>query len=333
MTKSINQEKCLVSIILPVQGTAAELDGTIEHVLAQSQTRWTMWLVESSDVRGAAARWVGRDERIRVVSHGGTGRGAALLAGLAQCRSPYTLFLDTEHRWAPNFLALTTGFLAANPLMDMVCTDVRTEDNGLSTAPNREDRAEHRRSIYREKAPLRTVLEPDGRLITAADVAGLLWHGGELASHLRRGEYTRMAVTLMTTEAAQSLAPALVRGGAALDYRLQARLAQACSANLLGCSGAVRVPVAVSRAAALRHEVDALAVFDGVFGRQHETDAELDALRCERLARIRHLSGEHDSGKGPLGRLWAGLNALCSVQRPLPARPHLIDTVTGQLVR
>lgn len=320
MLMSMNQKECLVSIILPVQGTAAELDGTIESVLAQSQARWTMWLVESSDVRGEAARWVGRDERIRVVSHDGTGRGASLMAGLAKCRSPYTVFLDTEHRWAPNFLALTTGFLVANPLTDMVCMEPSLRVGSVPAVPH-------------DRASLRAVLDLDGGLITAADVAGFEWRGGEWAEYLRWGEYTRMAVTLMTTDAAHALAPALAQEGAALDYRLQASLAQAFQVNLLGRHGAVRKPAMVSQAAALRHEVDALAVFDAVFGRRYEVEAELDTLRRERLARIRHLSGERDSGRGPLSRLRDWVAMLRSELVPAPTPRHLMDTVTGQLAR
>lgn len=103
--------------------------------------------------------------------------------------------------------------------------------------------------------------------------------------------------------------------------------------NLLGRAGAVRPPVAMSPAAALRYEIDALAVFDKVFGRQYEVDAELDRLRCERLARIRRLSGERDSGRGPLSRLRDWVTMLRSVHVSAPKPRCRIDTVTGQLAR
>lgn len=293
MLMTTKEKECLVSIILPVQGTASELDGTISSVLVQSERQWTLWLVESPDTLGQASRWLGRDERIRVISHDRAGRAAALSAGLAHCRSAYTVFLDTEHRWVPNFLALTTGFLAANPLMDVVCMEI--------SGPTGTPRVEYRKSIYREKAPLRGVLDPD--------IAGFDWYQGELADHLRWGEYTRMAVTLMTSTAVEALVPALARERAALDYGLQARLAQAFAVNLLALPGALQGQVPTSREMTLRQETDALAVFDEVFGRQHEVDAELDALRRARLARISGLNRQPNSERGLLNRLIGWVNA------------------------
>jgi hypothetical protein len=166
--------------------------------------------------------------------------------------------------------------------MHVVCM-ATSADSGTARA----DHGECREPIYREKAPLREVLDVDGLLICQADVAGFSWLRGELAEHLRWGEFTRMAVTLMTADVVEALLPALEQGGSALEYRLQAGLARAYAVNLL----------------ALLREIDALAAFDEMFGRRHERDAEIDALRIERLARIRRMVGSWRVGRGMLARL------------------------------
>lgn len=250
-----------VAILLPVQGTDEALDRTVASVLAQTERRWTLWLIESEDARGRAARWLGTDPRVRRLPHAGGGRAAALGAALARCPGDYLVFLDAEHSWEPGFLALTTAFLRANPLEDLVCMEAVTPSGRPAVV---------RRAIFRERGAL----------------DGAVWYRGELAQHLRWGEYSRMAVTLMTSDAALRLAPALGRESAALEYRLQARLARTSAVNLLALRGAVQQPVAWSAAQELQQERAALEVFDEIHGPQREVDPEVARLRRERLARL-----------------------------------------------
>lgn len=266
-----------VAILLPVQGTDEALDRTVASVLAQTERRWTLWLIESEDARGRAARWLGTDLRVRRLPHAGGGRAAALGAALARCPGDYLVFLDAEHSWEPGFLALTTAFLRANPLEDLVCMEAVTPSGRPAVV---------RRAIFRERGALCAALDlpagttPDGAL------DGAVWYRGELAQHLRWGEYSRMAVTLMTSDAALRLAPALGRESAALEYRLQARLARTSAVNLLALRGAVQQPVAWSAAQELQQERAALEVFDEIHGPQREVDPEVARLRRERLARL-----------------------------------------------
>lgn len=227
-TRMADESEFQVAILLPVQGTDEALDRTVASVLAQTERRWTLWLIESEDARGRAARWLGTDPRVRRLPHAGGGRAAALGAALARCPGDYLVFLDAEHSWEPGFLALTTAFLRANPLEDLVCMEAVTPSGRPAVV---------RRAIFRERGALCAALDlpagttPDGAL------DGAVWYRGELAQHLRWGEYSRMAVTLMTSDAALRLAPALGRESAALEYRLQARLARTSAVNLLALRG------------------------------------------------------------------------------------------------
>ena len=263
----------LVSIVLPAQGSEAALDRCVRGVLAQSESRWTLLLVATAATRGWAEAWAQQDGRIHVHGVEGPGRAAALRVGLAMCRGAFTVFLDAEHVWRSDFLSLTTAFLGSNTLEDMVCMEVRTLE-GRSVPPVRPD-------LYREKGRLAEVL--DG---CAADWPDALWRKGELARHLRWGEYTRLAVTLLRTDYAELLLPALCEESGALDYRLQARVAAKCAVNMIGCAGAVYVPAARTAEQLRQREIDALAVFDEIHHRQWETDRELARLRRERIARI-----------------------------------------------
>lgn len=267
-----------VAILLPVQGTDEALDRTVAGVLAQTETRWTLWLIAPEDGPGRAARWLGDDPRIRCLPHAGSGRAAALGLALARCAGDYTVFLDAAHVWEPGFLALTTAFLQSNPLEDLVCMDAVT--------PTGQPAGAMRRSAFRERGALCTALDQSAGGWPAHVAEGAVWYRGELARHLRWGEYTRMAVTLMTSAAALRLAPALGRESTALDYRLQARLARTCAVNLLALPGAVRWPTVWSAAQELQQERDALEVFDEIHGSQWEVDPEVARLRLERLARI-----------------------------------------------
>lgn len=267
------EKEILVSIVLPAQGSEAALDRCVRGVLAQSETRWQLLLVPSATTRAWADAWARQDARIQVLGAEVSGRAAALRAGLAVCRGSFTVFLDAEYVWTPHFLALTSAFLACHPLEDMVCMDAHAAA-GRPVVPLRP-------GLYREHGRLSAMLTAD--VVVPPDV---VWRQGELARHLRWGEYTRLAVMLLRTDHAELLLPALFEESLALDYRLQARVAAKCAVNLIVCAGAVHQPGPVSAEQQRQREIDALAVFDEIHHRQWETDRELARLRRERIDRI-----------------------------------------------
>ena len=300
------EKEILVSIVLPAQGSEAALDRCVRGVLAQSEARWQLLLVASTATLAWADAWARQDARIQVLRVEVSGRAAALRAGLAMCRGSFTVFLDAEHVWANHFLALTTAFLDSHRLEDMVCMEAHTAE-GRSVVPTRPE-------LYREQGRLATVLSGD-----VVVPANAVWRQGELARHLRWGEYTRLAVTLLRTDCAELLLPALFEESAALDYRLQARVAAKCAVNLIVCAGALHQPGPVTAEQQRQRETDALAVFDEIHRRQWETDRELARLRHERLTRIEQRS--------PLQALGAWCQAVLH-RVPSPSRPMATDLGT-----
>lgn len=303
------EQEIVVSIVLPVLGSEAALDRCVRGVLAQSESRWRLLLAGSAGTRAWAEAWARRDRRIQVLPEDVAGRAAALRAGLVRCQGMFTVFLDAEHVWASDFLALTTAFLTSNTLEDMVCMEARTPEGRPTVLP--------RPAVYREHGQLSSVLDGQAGLPRNAT-----WHRGELARHLRWGEYTRLAVTLLRTECAELLLPALRDESGALDYRLQARIAAKCAVNLLALSGAVHTPEPATAEQRRQREIDALAVFDEIHRRQWETDRELARLRRERIARIEQ--------RLPLQALGAWCQALWRrVQSPSsPISPMATDLET-----
>jgi Glycosyl transferase family 2 len=212
-----NGDDTLVSIVLPVTGDSTALARTVAAVQAQTQTDWQLWLVASDATRSVAQAHAALDARIRVLVQPGSGRVAALRTGLQHVRGTFTVFLDTEHVWTPDFLALGTAFLQHYTLEDLVCLDACTPDGlpVLAVEPG----------VFREPR-----LAFDGRV----------WQHGELAQH--RAVYSHLAVMLVRTELAERLASVLQDDVPALDHRLQGALAQLCPVNRLVVPGATHWP-------------------------------------------------------------------------------------------
>jgi Glycosyl transferase family 2 len=246
----------LVSIVLPVAGDGAALARTVAAVRAQTQQDWALLLVASDATQAQAQACAALDGRIRVLVQPSNGRAAALRAGLQHARGTFTVFLDTEHVWTPDFLAMGTDFLQSYPLEDLVCLDACTPDGAPTLAV--------RPGVFREP-----------RLA----FAGRVWQQGELARHLRWGAYTHLAVMLVRTELAERLTDALQQDSEALEYRLQGVLASWCAVNRLVAPGATHWPQVDTEAQARQRALDTLAVFDEIHGRQWETDPEVARLR------------------------------------------------------
>jgi hypothetical protein len=254
----------LVSIVLPVAGDSAALVRTVAAVQAQTLLDWKLLLVASEATLAEAQACAVGDARIRVLVQPGSGRAAALRTGLQHVRGTFTVFLDTEHVWALDFLATATDFLEDNLLEEVVCLDACTAGGEPALAV--------RPGVFREP-----------RLA----FAGRVWQQGELAPHLRWGVYAHLAVMLVRTELAERLTSALQEDSEALDYRLQGVLASLCAVNRLVAPGALHCPQAVTAARVRRRALDTLVVFDEIHGRQWEVDPEVATLRRALLAQTR----------------------------------------------
>src|SRR5215218_5326638 len=95
----------IFSIVLPTYNRAYVLWRAILSVLAQSEARWELIVVDdgSTDCTQRLLEEF-RDSRIRsiVSANGGPARARNLGGSLAQ--APYIAYLDSDNSWPPNYL-------------------------------------------------------------------------------------------------------------------------------------------------------------------------------------------------------------------------------------
>lgn len=119
-----------VSVITPAWNAAAFLPETIDSVQAQTVTDWEMLIVDdgSTDETAAVVRaYAARDPRIRLLQQANAGPSAARNHAMRAARGGVFAFLDSDDRWAPEFLAAQlemferypdTGLVTGNGIFD-----------------------------------------------------------------------------------------------------------------------------------------------------------------------------------------------------------------------
>jgi glycosyltransferase involved in cell wall biosynthesis len=95
----------IFSIILPTYNRAYVLWRALESVVAQTETRWELIVVDDGSTDGTARLLEEfRDDRIRSVKTSNRGPSAARNRGLEIARAPYVAYLDSDNTWHANFL-------------------------------------------------------------------------------------------------------------------------------------------------------------------------------------------------------------------------------------
>ena len=97
--------KPLFSIILPTYNRAYVLWRAIESVLAQSETRWELLVVDdgsTDDTRRLMEEF--QDTRVRVMTTANRGPSAARNLGGRFTHAPYLAYLDSDNTWHTKFL-------------------------------------------------------------------------------------------------------------------------------------------------------------------------------------------------------------------------------------
>ena len=110
-----------ISIVMPAYRAEAAIAGAVASVLAQTWPDWRLLVVSDDGVDYEAALAMAglRDPRLRFLSSGGIGPGAANArnAGLAAIDTDYAAVLDADDRMAPQKLARLAAALAEHPIV------------------------------------------------------------------------------------------------------------------------------------------------------------------------------------------------------------------------
>lgn len=106
----------LFSIILPTYNRAYVLWRAIQSVLAQTERRWELLVVDDGST-DATARLLEefRDSRIRSVKTENRGPSAARNLGWRMTHAPYVAYLDSDNTWRPEFLAAMLDAIKSHP--------------------------------------------------------------------------------------------------------------------------------------------------------------------------------------------------------------------------
>jgi glycosyltransferase involved in cell wall biosynthesis len=114
----------LVSIMMPAYNAEATIGAAIESVLAQTYSRWELWIVLDGPAP-AAEQVVSsyRDPRIHLLRQEHSGEAAARNLALRHLAGEWVAFLDADDLLLPNHLELAAEHLHAHPERGGVYTD------------------------------------------------------------------------------------------------------------------------------------------------------------------------------------------------------------------
>ncbi len=127
----------LVSVVMSVYNGEDHLAEAIESMLGQTYTRFELILIDdgSSDRSGEIAQaYVGRDPRVRVLSHENRGLAASLNRGIEEAQGPLLARLDADDVAPPGRLAAQVAFMEAHPSVGLLSGQaVYIDDAGRET--------------------------------------------------------------------------------------------------------------------------------------------------------------------------------------------------------
>ncbi len=106
----------LFSIVLPTYNRAYVLWRALESVLAQTEPRWELLVVDdgsTDDTHRLLEEF--RDPRIRATTTSNRGPSAARNEGARLTHAPYLAYLDSDNAWLPEFLAVMLDAVSRRP--------------------------------------------------------------------------------------------------------------------------------------------------------------------------------------------------------------------------
>lgn len=124
-----------VSVIIPAHNAADTLSETIESILKQTFRNWEAIIVDNGSTDGTmaiAARFAGKDHRIRMINEPRKGVSIARNTGIKAAGFDWLLFLDADDWILPQHLERMTNVLLSDPGLDAVhCAWARVTADGM----------------------------------------------------------------------------------------------------------------------------------------------------------------------------------------------------------
>lgn len=237
-----------VSVIMPAYNAAAYIKEAIDSVLAQTEGRFELIVINdgSTDATESIVKSY-TDSRVRLLSQSNAGPSSARNAGLRQAKGDFIVFLDSDDRLTPDFIAQHLAAFDRTPKADLVyCDDALVDENGRPLRViERAEYPDHRRLIadlFRNGYPVvpfrtcirRSVFDKiglyDERLGVSEDYDMLrrFIRHGLVAVHLKGAFYVRR----MTT---QSQSRSLSREKAGMHFEAIQAFAETFSGSELFC--------------------------------------------------------------------------------------------------
>jgi hypothetical protein len=157
----------LIDVALPTYGPVPYLREAIDSVLAQTERRWRLTLVDNSPETGGARAVLEpyrADPRVHYLATGGLAQHANWTAALTSGDAPYFALLSDDDWWEPEFLARRLAFLEAHPGCAFVFSNYREVDEAGNDIAHRAPRLTEGVHEPRTFAPL----EYAGNLVPVA---------------------------------------------------------------------------------------------------------------------------------------------------------------------
>lgn len=122
-----------VSVIVPSFNYGHLIHETLQSLLDQDFQDWECIIVDNEstdDTRSIVTEYCDKDERFRYVEIAHTTTSAVRNRGLAECRSEFVLFLDSDDQVGPRKLGGAMELFAAHPECDIVFSGTDFYDHG-----------------------------------------------------------------------------------------------------------------------------------------------------------------------------------------------------------
>lgn len=130
----------IFSIVLTTYNRAWCIERAIASVLAQTEQRWELIIVDDGSTDATAdilAPYVQSSDRICLLAQPNSGTGAARQTGISHARGDFVTFLDSDDEYLPDHLHVRYRYIQDFPHCDFFYGGVQVE--GPALVPDRHD--------------------------------------------------------------------------------------------------------------------------------------------------------------------------------------------------